>query len=99
MPITSVCQELLTMANDNSFDYNLKSIDCTCGNIATPTFIDKKYRFEGKVITVKNVPILKCKLCNELYTDIIIDARVEQQAYNAMQENKNEIDFSGYALD
>ncbi len=93
LSISTICPELIKMANDDSYNYNLDAIDCSCGDIASPTFIDKKFIFNGKTITVKNVPALKCKRCNELYSDIMIDLRVEQQAFKAMQENKSEIEF------
>lgn len=87
---------VLYMDAKNMFEngYHLNSMECSCGDIAFPSFADKKYRFDGKTITVKNIPVLKCKTCGELYSDFIIDARTEEQAYKAMQESKSEIEFN-----
>jgi YgiT-type zinc finger domain-containing protein len=91
--MSTLCVELMEMTDKNTFDYSLEAMSCPCGGMASPTFIDVTYKFNGKAIVVKNVPVLKCPECDEIYDDTLISLRTEKQAYKAMQENRSEIEF------
>lgn len=94
MPTISL--ELFKMGDKKSFDYALEKMSCICGGIASPAYIDITYRFNDKVIVVKNVPVLRCENCEEIYSDALIEKRVEELAYKAMQEHKSFISFTDF---
>lgn len=85
--------QLLETTDNNHFDYSLNGMECPCGGIASPLLTDVTFTFDGKAIVVESVPVLMCSQCSGMYDDALISIRTEQQAYKAMQENKNVIEF------
>jgi YgiT-type zinc finger domain-containing protein len=87
------------MEGDKGYIQVLDLIDCICGEKAIWQLVNTTYNFnneetkDNKKIVVKNIPMYKCNICNERYTDFATNIQIERLAYNAMINNQEEIEF------